>query len=135
VIGHLLRGLCLNPDKTEAIIIGTTARQRSEPQVDDVTVAGVTVPVARTVSMTSGLRLTLLFFIAVHDYNYDRDSWNASEYAVPRFASEFGLQSWCSVETLATVSLPTVDWDLNSSFVSHRQHHPHGECASKLYGV
>jgi len=38
-------GLCLNPNKTEAIVIGTTARQRSEPQVDDVTVAGVTVPV------------------------------------------------------------------------------------------
>jgi len=42
-------GLCLNPDKTEAIVIGTTARQRSEPQVDNVTVAGVTVPVTRTV--------------------------------------------------------------------------------------
>jgi len=62
----------------------------------------------------------------VHDYNYTRDSWNATEYAVPRFASEFGLQSWCSPETLAVVSWPTVDWDLNSSFVSHRQHHPHG---------
>ena len=42
-------GLCLNPDKTEAIVIGATAGQRSEPQVDDVTVAGVTVPVTRTV--------------------------------------------------------------------------------------
>ena len=42
-------GLCLNPDKTEAIVIGTTARQRSESRVDDVTVAGVTVPVTRTV--------------------------------------------------------------------------------------
>jgi len=42
-------GLCLNPDKTQAIVTGTTARQRLEPQVDDVTVAGVTVPVTRTV--------------------------------------------------------------------------------------
>jgi len=41
--------LCLNPDKTKAIVIGTTARQRLEPQVDDVTVAGITVPVTRTV--------------------------------------------------------------------------------------
>jgi len=42
-------GLCLNPDKTEAIVIGTAARQSSEPLVDDVIVAGVTVPVTRTV--------------------------------------------------------------------------------------
>jgi len=42
-------GLCLNPDKTEAIVIGTTVRQRSEPQVDNVTAAGVTVPDTRTV--------------------------------------------------------------------------------------
>ena len=65
--------------------------------------------------------------ISVHDYNYKRDSWNASAYVVPRFASEFGVQSWCSTETLAAVSLPAVDWNLNSSFVSHRQHHPHGQ--------
>ena len=32
-----INGLCLNPDKTEAIVTGTTSRQRSEPQVDDVT--------------------------------------------------------------------------------------------------
>lgn len=42
-------GLCLNPDKSEATIIGTSARQRSEPQIAGVTVAGVTVPITRTV--------------------------------------------------------------------------------------
>jgi len=48
-----INGLCLNPDKTEAIVTGTTARQRSEPQVDDVTFAGVTVPVTTTVKETT----------------------------------------------------------------------------------
>jgi len=42
-------GLCLNPDKSEAIVIGTSARQRLELQIKDVTVAGVPVPVTRTV--------------------------------------------------------------------------------------
>jgi len=41
-------GLCLNPDKSGAIVIGTNARQRSEPQISDVTIAVVTVPVTRT---------------------------------------------------------------------------------------
>jgi len=77
-----------------------------------------------TTLVTAGM--SVLCCISVHDYNYTRDSWNVSVYAVPRFASEFGLLSWCSLETLATVSLPAVDWNLHSSFVSHRQHHPHG---------
>jgi len=42
-------GLCLNPNKSEEIVIGSSARQRSEPQIKDVTVAGVSVPVTRTV--------------------------------------------------------------------------------------
>ena len=42
-------GLCLNPDKSEAIVIGTSARQRSELKIKDVTIAGVPVPVTRTV--------------------------------------------------------------------------------------
>ena len=36
-------GLCLNPDKSEAVVIGTSARLRSEPPMQDVTVAGVSV--------------------------------------------------------------------------------------------
>lgn len=71
---------------------------------------------------------TLYFlFILVHDYDYRRDSWNWKQYLVPRFASEFGLQSWCSLESLATVSVPVVDWDIDSAFVDHRQHHGNGK--------
>jgi len=42
-------GLCLNPDKTEAIVIGTGARQRLEQTVSAVTVADVSVPINATV--------------------------------------------------------------------------------------
>ena len=42
-------GLCLNPDKSEATVIGTSARQRSEQSIDDITVAGALVPITRTV--------------------------------------------------------------------------------------
>ena len=65
-------------------------------------------------------------FSTAHYYNYTMDSWNSSLYPVPRFASEFGLQSWCSFETLEPVSLP-VDWDIESDFVNHRQHHDQGD--------
>jgi len=50
---------------------------------------------------------------------------------MPRFASEFGIQSWCSMETLLPVSVP-VDRDVDSDFVSHRQHHPQGRCRFNL---
>ena len=42
-------GLCLNPDKSKVIVIGISARQRSELQIKDVTVTGVPVSVTRTV--------------------------------------------------------------------------------------
>jgi len=38
----------MNPDKSE-IIIGTSASQRSEPLIDNFKVAGISVPVSRTV--------------------------------------------------------------------------------------
>ena len=42
-----------------------------------------------------------------------------------RFASEFGFQSWCSLETLTPVSVRD-DWNMSSAFCAHRQHHPDG---------
>lgn len=61
----------------------------------------------------------------IHYYTYEDDTWNWKTFPMPRFASEFGIQSWCSMETLAPVSLPP-DWDLDSDFVAHRQHHDNG---------
>ena len=42
-------GLCLNPDKSEATVLGTGARHRSEQPISTVTVADVAIPVTRTV--------------------------------------------------------------------------------------
>ena len=42
-------GLCLNPGKSEAIIIGTGAMQRKAEHIDTITVADVNVPVSETV--------------------------------------------------------------------------------------
>lgn len=44
-----INGLSMNPDKTEAIVIGTSARQRAEGPVDDVNLGGVSVKPTRSV--------------------------------------------------------------------------------------
>ena len=44
-----LNGLAMNPDKTEAIIIGTGARQRAELPIDSIDIGSVTVQTAHSV--------------------------------------------------------------------------------------
>lgn len=44
-----LNGLAMNPDKTEAIVIGTEARQRIGPPIDEIDIGAVTVQTARSV--------------------------------------------------------------------------------------
>ncbi|XP_072031155.1 beta-mannosidase-like [Amphiura filiformis] len=58
----------------------------------------------------------------VHYYNYGADCWDVSTFPKPRFASEYGYQSWASFETLAKVSEKS-DWSYSSNFSEHRQHH------------
>ena len=41
-----LNGLSLNPDKSEALVIGTKARQRTEGAVDEVSIGDVLIPVS-----------------------------------------------------------------------------------------
>lgn len=53
------------------------------------------------------------------------DCWNVSGYPKPRFASEYGFQSYPSFETLSAVSIKK-DWEYNSPFMLHRQHHAEG---------
>ena len=53
------------------------------------------------------------------------DCWNVSGYPKPRFASEYGFQSYPSFETLAEVSVQD-DWTYDSAFMDHRQHHGDG---------
>ncbi|XP_032876273.1 beta-mannosidase [Amblyraja radiata] len=57
----------------------------------------------------------------VHYYSYDTDCWDWTYFPKPRFASEYGFQSWPSFSTLEKVSAAE-DWSFNSSFVDHRQH-------------
>lgn len=74
---------------------------------------------------------------SVHFYDYKMDCWNLTGYPKPRFASEYGFQSYPSFETLAKVSLPK-DWSYNSAFMKHRQHHGNGKYAThslELYHI
>jgi len=70
-------GLCLNPNKSEAIVTGTSARQRSEPQIDDATVTDVTVSATRTVrSLGVTIQNTLLFNAHVNNV------WQATHFHI-----------------------------------------------------
>ena len=61
----------------------------------------------------------------VHYYNYDDDCWDESIFPRPRFASEYGYQSFPSFLTLRDVSIES-DWFWDSPFMMHRQHHEDG---------
>ncbi|XP_072898425.1 beta-mannosidase isoform X2 [Hemitrygon akajei] len=61
----------------------------------------------------------------VHYYNYCKDCLDWTYFPKPRFASEYGFQSWPSFSTLERVS-SAEDWNFNSSFVNHRQHQTAG---------
>ena len=61
----------------------------------------------------------------VHFYTYDTKCTDLSVYPTPRFASEFGFQSFPSFQSLRSVSLPE-DWSPMSPLMEHRQHHPNG---------
>ncbi|XP_063774379.1 beta-mannosidase isoform X2 [Pseudophryne corroboree] len=60
-----------------------------------------------------------------HYYNYMTDCWDWTSYPKPRFASEYGFQSWPSFSTLQKISSPE-DWSYTSNFTAHRQHHASG---------
>ena len=68
----------------------------------------------------------ILFSCLVHFYDYMADQWSADVFRIPRMASEYGIQSWCNNESLASVFLPE-DFDTTSKMVNHRQHHGMGE--------
>ncbi|KAK7109884.1 beta-mannosidase-like [Littorina saxatilis] len=62
----------------------------------------------------------------VHFYGYVVDLWNAPANApVPRFITEYGLQSWPSYHTLLPV-FEEEDMSYTSPMAVHRQHHPNG---------
>ena len=61
----------------------------------------------------------------VHFYNYDLLCTDVTQYPTPRFASEYGFQSFPSIQTWQPVSLPD-DWTYDSDLMNHRQHHADG---------
>ncbi|XP_065912906.1 beta-mannosidase-like [Dysidea avara] len=61
----------------------------------------------------------------VHRYDYTDLCTNVTKFPRPRFASEFGFQSYPSFETMKEISIAE-DWDNNSTLMNHRQHHPDG---------
>jgi beta-mannosidase len=61
----------------------------------------------------------------VHYYDYTSDCWDENTFPRPRFASEYGYQSFPSFISLKVVSQP-LDWEWDSPFMYHRQHHENG---------
>ena len=63
----------------------------------------------------------------MHFYNYGVKGWDWRTFPTPRFASEYGFESWCNLETLYDVS-SAADRVPGSNFTEHRQHHTNGKC-------
>jgi beta-mannosidase len=61
----------------------------------------------------------------IHRYDYTDPCTDVSKFPNPRFASEFGLQSYPSVTSWLEVSDPSM-WGNNSTFMNWRQHLPDG---------
>ena len=60
-------------------------------------------------------------------YDYTHLCTDASVFPLGRFTSEYGWQSYPSLETLRQVSSEALgDWHWNSTLMMERQHHPHG---------
>ncbi|CAH0550626.1 unnamed protein product [Brassicogethes aeneus] len=71
------------------------------------------------------------FYGDVHYYNYVLDSFKISTYPKPRFASEYGYQSYPSFNTMLTTTKDIKNLNLSSAFMDHIQHHPVGNIEMK----
>eukprot|EP01114_Cavostelium_apophysatum_P010650 TRINITY_DN2464_c0_g1_i1.p1 TRINITY_DN2464_c0_g1~~TRINITY_DN2464_c0_g1_i1.p1 ORF type:complete len:818 (+),score=180.58 TRINITY_DN2464_c0_g1_i1:25-2478(+) len=62
----------------------------------------------------------------LHFYDYNFMCTNVSAMPSPRFASEYGFQSFPSMFSWDPVTDPNEDWYRDSPLMNHRQHHPNG---------
>ena len=62
----------------------------------------------------------------LHFYDYEINGWDPTSYPIPRFMSEFGVQSLPSFSTLAEVYSMPGDADFFGELNMHRQHHANG---------
>ncbi|XP_044729918.1 beta-mannosidase-like [Chrysoperla carnea] len=61
----------------------------------------------------------------VHDYPFWNNGWLPSSFPIPRFISEYGLQSLPNYQTLEEATdNPSTDLQYGSDFMEKRQHHP-----------
>eukprot|EP01064_Diplonema_japonicum_P006688 TRINITY_DN1452_c0_g2_i1.p1 TRINITY_DN1452_c0_g2~~TRINITY_DN1452_c0_g2_i1.p1 ORF type:complete len:853 (+),score=209.75 TRINITY_DN1452_c0_g2_i1:755-3313(+) len=65
----------------------------------------------------------------VHYYDYTSDCWDVTKLKSPRFASEFGLQSWSSYESLQSVAADS-DLAWGSAWTQQRQHCDPNNCGN-----
>lgn len=62
----------------------------------------------------------------IHHYDYVQDLWKDSSIPIPRFCSEYGIQSWPSFTSMERVYNKS-DLHYWSKFTDHRQHHLGGQ--------
>ena len=62
----------------------------------------------------------------LHFYDYNMNGWEPSSFPLPRFMSEFGVQSLPSYATLSDVYNMPGDAGILSDLNQHRQHHDQG---------
>ena len=67
-----------------------------------------------------------LLYGDLHFYNYDINGWDHNLYPIPRFMSEFGVQSLPSYSTLSQAYNFPDDADIFGDMSNHRQHHGNG---------
>ena len=75
--------------------------------------------------------MTIFNIFSVHDYNYHRPFYQDKVYKTPRMSSEYGLQSYPSLETLSAV-YEKEDMNYDSSLNRHRQRHRGGKQKSMI---
>ncbi|KAK6182765.1 hypothetical protein SNE40_010376 [Patella caerulea] len=66
-----------------------------------------------------------------HFYKYSGDLWNYKSYSIVRMCTEYGIQSYCSMESLEDV-LAEEDLTFDSEMLERRQHHPSGKFEMKV---
>jgi beta-mannosidase len=62
----------------------------------------------------------------MHFYDYKMNGWDSSAFVLPRFMSEYGVQSLPSYSTLSDVYSMPQDADIFGKLNEHRQHHAGG---------
>ena len=68
-----------------------------------------------------------LFTFLVHFYDYKNDCWNPETFPNPRFASEYGYQSYPSFQSISSIVTSNDQLIWNSTLLFHRQHHGNGK--------